>query len=114
MDDILSALGGSEVTNPENTLSRPTHYTSLLVTLASCIPFLYGSIRIGFDSSFHRAWVKMTSIISLLTISYLMIGAFTGFSILLFFGIMIAVYGLFDPDLGKRTAGGRKGDQIVS
>lgn len=114
VDDILSVLGGSEVTNPENTLSRPTHYTSLLVTLASCIPFLYGSIRIGFDSSFHRAWVKMTSIISLLTISYLMIGAFTGFSILLFFGIMIAVYGLFDPDLGKRTAGGRKGDQIVS
>lgn len=113
VDDMLSALGGSEVTNPENTLSRPTHYTSLLVTLASCTPFLYGSITIGLGSSFHRAWVKMTAIISLLTISYLMIGAFTGFSILLFFGMVIAVYGLIDPDLGKRTAGGRKGDLIV-
>ena len=100
--------------SPENTFSRPTHYTSLLVTLATCTPFFYGSIRIGLGSSFHEASLKMTSIVALLTIGYLMIGAFAGFSILLCVGLLVAVYGLFDPALGKRPVSKWKDDQVVS
>lgn len=114
VEDMLSVLRGSEVLNPENTFRRPTHYTSLLVTLATCTPFFYGSIRIGLGSSFHEASVKMTAIVALLTIGYLMIGAFAGFSILLCVGLLVAVYGLFDPALGKRTESKRKDNQVVS
>ena len=79
VEDMLSVLKGSEQLNPENTFRRLTHYTSLLVTLATCTPFFFGSVRIGLGSSFHEASVKMMAIVTLLTIGYLIIGG-TGVS----------------------------------
>lgn len=81
--------------------SMPTHFTSLLVTLMVCTVYLYAVIRIGITPLFKVPLARPTSAILFLTLVYLLIGAVTGFSILLALSILASVYGLFDP--GFRT-----------
>lgn len=85
--------------------SMPTHYSSLIIALATCVVFLYGFIRLGVGSPFHVPLGKMAVVVVLLASSYLLIGAFAGFSILLMVGVLTAIYGLFDPAF--RLGGGR-------
>ena len=78
----------------------PNHYTSLLIAMAACVVFLYGSIRLGIDSRFQGPVAKMAAAVAVGAVSYLLIGAFRGFSIPMSFGVLIAIYGLFDPGFG--------------
>ncbi|AGS25145.1 RcgA family putative transporter [Rhizobium etli] len=76
----------------------PTHFSSLLVAISACVVFLYGSIRLNVGSQFREALWKMSAVESLLFAAYLLIDAFDGFSILLSAGVLVAAYGLFDPE----------------
>jgi hypothetical protein len=43
----------------------------------------------------------MTAVVALLFASYLSIDAFSGFTVLMFAGLLIAIYCLFDPAFGR-------------
>jgi hypothetical protein len=93
---------------------RPTHYSSLLIAISTCVVFLYGSIRLGVDRRFCMYMWRMSVIVALLVASYLLIDAFSGFSILLGVGVLFAIYGLFDPGLGRGQASKLGNNQSVS
>ncbi|CAN7641215.1 RcgA family putative transporter [Brucella pseudogrignonensis] len=82
----------------------PTHYSSLLIAISTCFVFLYGVTRAGYGSHFKVALWKMTAVVALLFASYLSIDAFSGFTVLMFAGLLIAIYGLFDPAFGSGRA----------
>jgi len=99
---LLSVLNGPDEVWDGNNYSMPNHYTSLLIAMAACVVFLYGSIRLGVGSQFQRPLGKMSTAVILIAVSYLLIGALPGFSILLSVGVLVALYGLFDPGFGTR------------
>ncbi|RVH28377.1 RcgA family putative transporter [Sinorhizobium meliloti] len=111
-NDMSSVLNGQR--NDSNSFSyrMPTHYSSLLVAISSCVGFLYGSIRFG--KRFHAPLWKMSAVVALLFASYLLIDAFDGFSILLGTGTLLATYGLFDPEFGRWRANELGSNQSVS
>ncbi len=111
-NDMSSVLNGQR--NDSNSFSyrMPTHYSSLLVAISSCVGFLYGSIRFG--KRFHAPLWKMSAAVALLFASYLLIDAFDGFSILLGTGTLLATYGLFDPEFGRWRANELGSNQSVS
>ena len=78
--------------------SMPTHFTSLLVALLAVAVYLYAVIRIGLSAPFHVPLARPTTAILFLALAYLLVGGAAGFSILLGFAIVVAVYGFFDPN----------------
>ena len=78
--------------------SMPTHFTSLLVALLAVAVYLYAVIRIGLGAPFRVPLARPTTAIMFLALAYLLVGVATGFSILLGFAIVVAVYGFFDPN----------------
>ena len=98
--DISSVFHAADAGSGGNDFRMPTQYSSLLVAFATCVVFFYGSIRIDFGSRFNVRSKKMTAVVALLVAGYLSIGAFSGFSILLSIGMLLAMYGLFDPGYG--------------
>ncbi|WP_378212472.1 RcgA family putative transporter (plasmid) [Aquicoccus sp. G2-2] len=121
--DLLSVFTDHETMRDWLEYNMPTNYSSLLIVLATCAVFVYASIRTHavvarlssaiaapkkngtgpsglVASRFRGSLVIMSAIISLLITSYLLIGAFAGFSILLSLGLLFAGYGLFDPRFG--------------
>ncbi|MFU0505368.1 RcgA family putative transporter [Pseudaminobacter sp. NGMCC 1.201702] len=92
----------------------PTHYSSLLIVISTCVVFLYGSIRLGVDRRFCMPMWRMSAVIAVLVAGYLLIDASAGFSILLGVGVLLAVYGLFDPGLGRWRVSKLGNNQSVS
>lgn len=92
----------------------PTHYSSLLVVFSACFVFLYGSIRLGAGSRFRAPLWKMSAVVALLVVSYLLIDAFAGFSTLLAIALLLALYGLIDPGFGRWRASELGNNQSVS
>lgn len=92
----------------------PTHYSSLLVVFSTCFVFLYGSIRLGVGSRFRAPLWKMSAVVALLVVSYLLIDAFAGFSTLLAITVLLALYGLIDPGFGRGRASELGNNQSVS
>lgn len=80
--------------------SMPTHFTSLLVALMVGTVYLYAAIRIGITTPFQVPLARPTTAVVFLVLVYLLIGVVAGFSILLAIAIVVAVYGLFDPNFG--------------
>jgi hypothetical protein len=56
----------------------------------------------------------MAAVVGLLFASYLLIDAFDGFSIFLGVSVLLALYGLFDPELGQGRNAELEGNQGVS
>ncbi len=102
--DSLSILSGIGEVGNRNVYSSPTHYSSLLVALATCAVFLYAFVRIGLQRGFNAPLGKMAATMILLVAGYLLVSAFSGFSILLGGAVLLAIYGLFDPGFGTRQA----------
>jgi hypothetical protein len=98
VSDMSSVLHGRNNASGGVSYRMPTHFSSLLIVISTCFVFLFASVRVG--SRFRVLLWKMTAVISLLIAGYLLIGAFTGFSILLGIGVLLATYGLFDPGFG--------------
>jgi hypothetical protein len=112
--DMSSALYEHHDGGNRFTYRMPTHYSSLLVAMSTCIVFLYGSIRLGVGMQFRVPLWKMSAVVGLLFASYLLIDAFEGFSILLGVGVLLATYGLFDPEFGRWRASELGSNQSVS
>jgi hypothetical protein len=100
--DMSSAVSGYNDGANRFTYRMPTHYSSLLVAISACVVFLYGSIRLSDGRRFRAALWKMSGVVGTLFIGYLLIDAFDGFSILIGVGVLLATYGLFDPEFGRR------------
>ena len=56
----------------------------------------------------------MVTTVAILVASYLLIGVFAGFSILLSVAVLIAIYGLFDPGFETWNAVEQRDSQSVS
>lgn len=92
----------------------PTHFSSLLIAISTCFVFVYGAIRLGIGSQFQVPLLKMSAVVALLLVSYLLVDTFSGFSILLGLGVLLAMYGLVDPGFGRGRASEIGNDQSVS
>ncbi|MER8823718.1 hypothetical protein [Mesorhizobium sp. M0809] len=112
--DMSSAFYARNDVSAEISYRRPTHYSSLLIAISTCVVFLYGSIRIGVECRFCMPLWRMSAIVAVLVAGYLLIDAFAGFSILLGVGVLLAIYGLFDPGLGRWQASKLGNNQSVS
>lgn len=102
--DMSSVLHGRNNASDGAGYRMPTHFSSLLIVISTSVVFLFGSLRLRAGGRFRALLWKMTAVVSLLVAGYLLIGAFAGFSILLGAGVLIAVYGLFDPGFGQWRA----------
>lgn len=80
--------------------SSPTHYTSLLVAFLVSAVYIYGTIRIGLTGSVVNAQFRTNLAVVFLVAAYMLVGVVPGFSLLLGAGLLIAFYGLFDPNFG--------------
>lgn len=80
--------------------SAPNQYSSLIVAGLMVAVHLYGTIRIGASGSAKTSTIRATVAVVILLAAYLLLGAFPGFSLLLGAGVLIACYGLWDPDFG--------------
>ncbi|TIR16635.1 MAG: hypothetical protein E5X33_28395 [Mesorhizobium sp.] len=100
ISDMTSVLYAGNDVSDRISYRMPTHYSSLLVVISTCVVFVYGSIRLGVGSRFQVPLWKMSAVVALLVVGYLLIDAFAGFSILLGVGVLLAIYGLIDPGFG--------------
>ncbi len=98
LNDFVSAVYRDHQAANSFGYRMPTHFSSLLVAISACVIFLYGSIRLNVGSRFRVALWKMSVVEVLLFAAYLLIDAFDGFSLLLIAGVLVAAYGLFDPE----------------
>lgn len=114
VSDLSSALYERADASNGFSYRMPTHYSSFLVAISACVVFVYGAIRLGVGSQFQVPLWKMSAAVVLLGASYLLIDAFTGFSILLGVGVLLAIYGLIDPGFDGGRASEVGNDQSVS
>ncbi|TIV64333.1 MAG: hypothetical protein E5V86_15745, partial [Mesorhizobium sp.] len=104
LSDMSSAFHGGTDVSDGIAYRMPTHYSSFLIVISTCVVFVYGSIRLGVGSRVQTPLWKMSAVVVLLVAGYLLIDAFAGFSILLGVGVLSAIYGLFDPGFGRWRA----------
>ncbi|RWB10859.1 MAG: hypothetical protein EOQ39_30230 [Mesorhizobium sp.] len=112
--DMSSAFYGRNDVSAGISYRRPTHYSSLLIAISTCVVFLYGSIRLGVERRFCMPLWRMSAILALLVAGYLLIDTFAGFSILLGIGVLLAIYSLVDPGFGRWRASELGNNQSVS
>ncbi|TIU10862.1 MAG: hypothetical protein E5W40_12445, partial [Mesorhizobium sp.] len=114
VDDMSSAFYGGNDVSDGIAYRMPTHYSSFLIVISTCVVFVYGTIRLGGGSRVQVPLWKMSAVVALLVVSYLLIDAFAGFSTLLAISVLVALYGLFDPGLGRWRASELGNNQSVS
>lgn len=102
ISDISSTLYERAEVHSRISYRMPTHYSSLLIAISTCFVFLCGIIRAGTGKRFKASLWKMTAVVVFLFASYLSIDAFSGFSVLMFAGLLMGIYSLFDPALDPR------------
>ncbi|RUX13919.1 hypothetical protein EOA23_34210, partial [Mesorhizobium sp. M2A.F.Ca.ET.042.01.1.1] len=102
--DMSSVLYGGNDLSDEVAYRMPTHYSSFLIVISTCVVFVYGTIRLGVGSRIQAPLWKMSAAVALLVAGYMLIDAFAGFSILLGVGVLLATYGLFNPGFGRWRA----------
>lgn len=106
VEDGFSVLHHGQVVGRTFTYRMPTHYSSLLIAISTCVVFAYAALRLGSSFRPHLRMWKRTAIVGFLMAAYLLIDAFPGFSILLGTATTLALYGLVDPELRPwRTTG---------
>lgn len=110
--DLSSALYEHADAGKGFTYRMPTHYSSLLVAISACFVFLYGTIRLSGRRFRGPLWM-MSAVVVLLVVSYLLIDAFSGFSILMSVGVLVAIYALIDPGFGRTQASELENSQSV-
>lgn len=118
INDALSAVGMREAEAGWLDASALPYFTSFLLVMLTCFVFLasltqiYWVLDLTSTSNVPRrvserqtaecpfslakvSWTKMVGVVALLVVSFLLIGQFTGFSILLTGSVLIATYSLF-------------------
>lgn len=105
VEDAQSLLPGAGDEIRRGAFRMPTHFTSLLTASATCVVFFHGFVRVGRGRRVDAPLGRMAAAVTVLAASYLLIDAFSGFSILLSAAVLVAIYGLFDPGFGTRPPG---------
>jgi hypothetical protein len=104
--DMSAAFYGHDQVDGGTGYRRPTHYSSLLIAISTCFVFLYASIRLRVGLRCHFPFWATSMVVAILLAGYLLTDAFTGFSILLGVGVLLAIYSLIDPRFGRADASG--------
>ncbi len=101
VSDMSSAVYGLNKVSDGTDYRMPTHYSSLLIVVSTCVVFLFAALRLGLGGQLRVLLWKMSTVVALVVAGYLLIDAFAGFSILLGVGVLFGLYGLFDPGFGR-------------
>lgn len=104
ISDTTSALSQTNSNTYADNFRTPKQFSSLLIVLSCSFVFLYSASRMSYGKLRPNTWVKQRAAMTLVVLSYLLVNAFVGFSILLGVGLIIAVYGIFNPGLGLDLA----------
>jgi hypothetical protein len=104
VDDMFSAISGNSILATGVAYRNPTHYSSLLVVVSTCIVFAFACMRLGISIRFRNILWRMAAVVTLLLAAYLLIDAFSGFSILLALALLCALVGLLFPGFGSWKA----------
>jgi hypothetical protein len=112
-DTYLVLFQHGESFSTKNYIS-PTQYTSLIIALATIVPFFYTLFRVSLNSGPNAGLSKMIAAVLLVVLAYASIGAFNGFSILIWTASLIAVFGLVDPGYGSRKTADEGDTGVVS
>lgn len=120
--NFAPGAGAGNGLNDGNSYILPTHFSSLIVAMAACVVLFHGTVRVQavwkhhsvVGGLRHRGSIAiMTAIIAVLAAAYMSIGAFPGFSTLLGIGLLLAIFGLFDPGFGRPQTSERGDGQGV-
>ena len=103
-DDVLAVFNESGRARTWQGYRMPTHYSSLLITVSTCVVFFLAHLRLNTINRCRSLLLKTSAVVGLLVTGYLLIGAFDGFSILLGIGAIIGLYGLFDPEFRRNES----------
>ena len=99
MGDMAKAFSSVPTTTDINNYDAPNHFSSLILVMSGSFVFLYGACRLNVARQGFYRWSKMTVVAAVLVVSYLLIGAFPGFSIILAVGVALAIYSLCGPGI---------------
>lgn len=100
VDDIGSVFHeGSQVVS-NNKFKQLNHFSSLILVMASTFVFFYGAAQLGLRRQNQALFLMMIATNVLLVVSYMLIGTFDGFSILLGLAVSIALFGMAIPSFG--------------
>jgi hypothetical protein len=113
VEDGFSVFHHGQVAGRTFTYRMPTHYSSLLIAISTCGVFAYAAGRLGAGFQSHLRMWKRTAIVGFLLVAYLLIDAFSGFSLLLGTAAVLAAYGLIDPELRPWRTNELKGSRVV-
>lgn len=102
IEDGLSTFHHEQAAGMTFTYSMPTHYSSLVVVISTSVVFAYAAVRLSAVLQTNLQIRKRSAIVGLLLVAYLLIDAFSGFSLLLGTAAVVAVYALIYPEL-RRT-----------
>ena len=99
LSDMASVFDKSVITNTVVGWGTPNHLASLLCVFAVCFTFATGLffVRVQKNSQVDR--IKLTTVFGLLLGSYLSIGLFDGFTLLLTLAMAVATYAICKPKL---------------
>jgi hypothetical protein len=103
-DDVLALVNEGGGGRTWHGYRMPTHYSSLLITISTCVIFFLAHLRLGRINRSRYLSLKPSAVVGLLVTGYLLIGAFDGFSILLGIGAIVGLYGLFDPEFRRNES----------
>lgn len=98
VDDLLLFFAARELEQNWIAVSMPNHFTSLVVLIGAMVVFVFASSRLKVLQKDKLAFSRMMLILGTLSIGYLFMGHFTGFSLVLVLGTLLSVYALFDPE----------------
>lgn len=102
LSDMKLALAGRDGVHNGFHYRMPTHYSSLLVAVSTIVVFVYGSTILRHEGRrLHPALWQMSAVIIVLFASYLLVDAFVGSSFVLCLGVLVGLYGLVHPGLGR-------------
>lgn len=101
-NDVFSVLRLESSPGAVLNISMPNNFTSLIVALATLFVFIYATVILGFGRHFQVRIMPMLMIIIVLTSSYMTIGLFSGFSVLMIFALLLSICGIMNPSMAFR------------
>lgn len=101
-DDIASMLGHANKPAFKDNFVMPKQYTSLIVALSSCIPFVFSMLKLPTNRVHRKNALIMFCNVTVLFASYSTIGSFGGYSILLLVAALVALTATFSSIRNSR------------
>lgn len=97
LDDAYSALFSNDALKTHNATSEPNHFSSLVIVLSALFVFIFTAMQIPKAARVEVSFKSMVATVLVLVASYLLIGIFEGFSLLLVIAVFVATIALVRP-----------------